>query len=208
MELTPSFLALLLHFDPVFTAPPSRPSSRSSRLGLLSATPLHHRKFIFSGGHVGDGHWSRFHRFFSHAAWDLDAFALKLAKLVVSILARAHTPLGRGRHPLSPTRLTLHGAGMHYDPLISSRKKPLVSWGHDWVVLCILIVHPFWAPPRSSPCPGRRGSTATDRDSRRGKRPGQSQEAQGRSQEAASLMSSTASSGGCDGWDRPWASWL
>jgi SRSO17 transposase len=37
---------------------------------------------------------------------------------------------------------------MHHDPLISSRKKPLVSWGHDWVVLCILIVRPFWAPTK------------------------------------------------------------
>jgi hypothetical protein len=37
---------------------------------------------------------------------------------------------------------------MHHDPLISSRAKPLVSWGHDWVVLCILIVHPFWAPTK------------------------------------------------------------
>jgi hypothetical protein len=37
---------------------------------------------------------------------------------------------------------------MHHDPLISSRKKPLVSWGHDWVVLTLLIVHPFWAPTK------------------------------------------------------------
>ena len=44
--------------------------------------------------------------------------------------------------------LTLHGAGMHHDPLLSSRAKPLVSWGHDWVVLCLLIVHPFWAPTK------------------------------------------------------------
>jgi hypothetical protein len=44
--------------------------------------------------------------------------------------------------------LTLYGAGMHYDPLISSRVKSLVSWGHDWVVLCLIIVHPFWAPTK------------------------------------------------------------
>jgi hypothetical protein len=44
--------------------------------------------------------------------------------------------------------LTLYGAGMHHDPLISSRAKPLVSWGHDWVVLCLLIVNPFWAPTK------------------------------------------------------------
>ena len=37
---------------------------------------------------------------------------------------------------------------MHYDPLISSRAKSLVSWGHDWVVLCLILVHPFWAPTK------------------------------------------------------------
>ena len=37
---------------------------------------------------------------------------------------------------------------MHHDPLISSRAKPLVSWGHDWVVLCLIVVHPFWAPTK------------------------------------------------------------
>ena len=37
---------------------------------------------------------------------------------------------------------------MHYDPLISSRSKALVSWGHDWVVLCLILVHPFWAPTK------------------------------------------------------------
>jgi hypothetical protein len=44
--------------------------------------------------------------------------------------------------------LTLYGAGMHYDPLISSRSKALVSWGHDWVVLCLIIVHPWWKPTK------------------------------------------------------------
>ena len=37
---------------------------------------------------------------------------------------------------------------MHYDPLISSRAKSLVSWGHDWVVLCLIVVNPFWAPTK------------------------------------------------------------
>jgi hypothetical protein len=37
---------------------------------------------------------------------------------------------------------------MHYDPLISSRQKTLVSWGHDWVVLAILIPEPAWSPSK------------------------------------------------------------
>jgi hypothetical protein len=40
--------------------------------------------------------------------------------------------------------LTLYSEGMQYDPLISSSAKSLVSWG-DWVVLCLIIVNPFWA---------------------------------------------------------------
>src|SRR5262249_42496224 len=43
--------------------------------------------------------------------------------------------------------LTVYGTGMHHDPLISSRAKPLVSWGHDWVVLCLLVRCP-WAPSK------------------------------------------------------------
>jgi hypothetical protein len=68
---------------------------------------------------------------------------------VVTILAPGATFLWAVDDTLCRKRgLTLYGAGMHYDPLISSRPKALVSWGHDWVVLCLIIVHPFWAPTK------------------------------------------------------------
>jgi len=44
--------------------------------------------------------------------------------------------------------LTVYGSGMHHDPLISSRAKPLTSWGHDWVVLTLIVRCPFWAPTK------------------------------------------------------------
>lgn len=44
--------------------------------------------------------------------------------------------------------LTVYGTGMHHDPLISSRAKPLVSWGHDWVVLTLIVPPLFWAPTK------------------------------------------------------------
>jgi SRSO17 transposase len=149
MELTPSLLALLQPFVPVFTTPTFTTFVQIVTGWIFSQRHRFITEIIFSGGNVGDGHWSRFHRFFSHAAWDLDTFALRLAKLVVSILAPGATLLWAVDDTLCRRRgLTLYGAGMHHDPLISSRKKPLVSWGHDWVVLCILIVHPFWAPTK------------------------------------------------------------
>ena len=104
---------------------------------------------IFSSGRVGDGHWSRFHRFFSHAAWDIDCFSMHLTKLVVTILTPSATLHWAVDDTLCRKRgLTLYGAGMHDDPLISSRAKSLVSWGHDWVVVCLIVVRPFWAPTK------------------------------------------------------------
>jgi hypothetical protein len=149
MELTPSFVALLQHFSPVFTAPTHQTFSLIVTGWILSQRHRYITEVIFACGQVGIGHWSRFHRFFSHAAWDLDTFSMSLAKLVATILAPGATLLWAVDDTLCRKRgLTLYGAGMHYDPLISSRAKSLVSWGHDWVVLCLIIVHPFWAPTK------------------------------------------------------------
>ena len=149
MQLTPSFVELLQHFLPVFTSP-----THLTFVQILTGWVLSHRhryvtEVIFASGKVGEGHWSRFHRFFSHAAWDLDVLSLHLAKLAVTILTPGATRLWAVDDTLCRKRgLTLHGAGMHHDPLISSRAKPLVSWGHDWVVLCLIVAHPFWAPTK------------------------------------------------------------
>jgi hypothetical protein len=149
MELTSSFLDLLQHFAPAFTAPTYQTFVVIVAGWVLSQRHRFITEIIFSGGHVGIGHWSRFHRFFSHAAWDIDTFSMALAKMVVTILAPGAELLWAVDDTLCRKRgLTLYGAGMHYDPLISSRSKALVSWGHDWVVLCLIVVHPFWAPTK------------------------------------------------------------
>jgi hypothetical protein len=149
MELTASFVQLLQQFVPVFTAPTFQTFTAVVTGWLLSHRHRYVTEVIFASGSVGKGHWSRFHRFFSHAAWDPDVFSLFLAKLVLRILAPGAQLLWAVDDTLCRKRgLTLYGAGMHHDPLISSRAKPLVSWGHDWVVLCLLLVHPFWAPTK------------------------------------------------------------
>src|SRR6476620_11032123 len=149
MERTPSFLALLQVFSPVFTVPTFRTLSSIVTGWLLSHRHRYITEVIFACGKVGFGHWCRFHRFFSHAAWDLDTFSMALAKLVVTVLAPGATLLWAVDDTLCRKRgLTLYGAGMHYDPLISSRAKPLVSWGHDWVVLTLIVAFPAWAPSK------------------------------------------------------------
>ena len=162
MGFTRSFADLLQHFSPVFTAPTFQTFTFIITGWILSHRHRSITEVIFSRGNVGHGHWSRLHRFFSHAAWDLDTFSMSLATLVVSILAPGATLLWAVDDTLCRKRgLTLYDAGMPYDPLISSRAKSRVSWGHDWVVLCLIIVQPFWAPPRASPCRSPSACTAT-----------------------------------------------
>ena len=146
MEITDSFLTLLQNFAPVFTAPTYQTFVVIVTGWIISQRHRYVTEVIFSSGRVGDGHWSRFHRFFSHAAWDIDTFSMRLAKLVVTILAPGATFFWVVDDTLCRKRgLTLYGAGMHYDPLISSRAKSLVSWGHDWVVLTLIVAFPPWA---------------------------------------------------------------
>jgi len=146
MQLTPTFVSLLLEFRSAFTQP-----SFVLFLFILTGWVLtsRHRfitECIFTSGRVGHGHWSRFHRFFSHNRWSLDFLFLLLAKLLIRVFAPTGTILLAGDDTLCRKRgLNLYGAGMHHDPLISSRALKLVSWGHDWVVLCFLIVLPRWA---------------------------------------------------------------
>lgn len=149
MELTPTFVALLQQFQCVFTNP-----SFQLFVALLSGWTLSHRhryvtELIQSSGSTHQGHHSRYHRFFSHASWSLDALCLVLAYLLVAAFA----PCGVIELAVDDTLcrkrgLTVYGTGMHHDPLISSRALKLVSWGHDWVVLCLIVRCPWWAPTK------------------------------------------------------------
>jgi hypothetical protein len=150
MEVTASFITLLSNFECVFTAP-----SYLIFLDLISGWVLSHRHryvtdLIWSSGSTGKGHHSRYHRFFSHAAWELDLLCGVLGRLAVVIFVATGVVIELAvDDTLCRKRgLTVYGAGMHHDPLISSRAKPLTSWGHDWVVLTLIIRHPYWAPTK------------------------------------------------------------
>lgn len=148
MQLTQSFLPLLREFAGVFTRP-----TQLTFVALMTGWLLSHRhrfitELIQSSGCTRRGHHSRYHRFFSHAAWDLDTLCGVLAKLLVATFA----PLGIIELAVDDTLcrkrgLTIYGTGMHHDPLLSSRARTWVSWGHDWVVLCLVVRCP-WAPTK------------------------------------------------------------
>ena len=149
MKLTPSFLALLPHFRSVFTAPSFRLFVLILTGWALSSRHRYITECIFTAGQIGIGHWSCYHRFFSHYSWSLDELSRVLTNLLIQrfapdgpILLAADDTLCRKRG------LGLFGAGMHHDPLLSSKAMKVFSWGHDWVILSLVIRLPRWAPTK------------------------------------------------------------
>ncbi len=104
---------------------------------------------IVSSDATRDGDWSRFYRFFNRYKWSLDDVCEIVARLVINTLvpSDAVIVLAINDTLCRKRELGLFGAGMHHDPLISSRGMKLVCWGHDWVLLTVVITGLKWAPP-------------------------------------------------------------
>jgi hypothetical protein len=75
MELTASFVDPLRHFVPVSTTPTFQTFLQVVTGWVVSYRHRHLTEVIFAGGNMCNGHCHRFHRFFSHAAWDLDNYS-------------------------------------------------------------------------------------------------------------------------------------
>jgi DDE superfamily endonuclease len=154
MELIEGFTSLLGEFRVVFTVP-----SFAIFVDLVTGWVLSHRHrfvtdLIVSSGSVAKRHFSDCHRFFSQYSWDLDSLSMCLFLLLVRVFA----PVGVIELAVDDTLarkrgLLVYGTGMHHDPLMSSRAKTITSWGHDWVVLTLVIRNPWWAPSKVFSCP-------------------------------------------------------
>ena len=82
MELTSTFMALLEVFRPIFTAP-SHGTFRLLMTGwILSVRHRYVTDLIISSDSVGNGHFSDYHRFFSHAKWKIDDLWKYLTQLL------------------------------------------------------------------------------------------------------------------------------
>jgi hypothetical protein len=178
MQLTPTFRPLLHRFRSVFTAP-----TFATFLHIATGWCLSHRhryitELIQSAGATHRGHHSRYHRFFANAAWSIDDLFEALAREAVAtffpeglIEAGVDDTLCRKRG------LAIFGTGMHHDPLASSRKRVHVSWGHDWVILSLLVSNPTWSPTKVWALPvgmrlykNRQGLTKGKKGQAKGKR--------------------------------------
>ncbi len=90
-------------------------------------------------GGSGPKHHSAYYRLFAAARWSLDALGLALFHLIVPLLAPGPVPLTLDDTLARKRGLKVFGAGMHHDPLASSRHYAVTSWGHSWVVLAVRV---------------------------------------------------------------------
>jgi hypothetical protein len=149
--LVRSFAPLLLAFQSCFTRPGFSSFWALTCAWILCSGRRSLTRVIQSGELGRFKHFCSFHRFFSQARWNLDDLGHCIFQLLLPFCPEILTgavddTLARksGRH--------IWGAGMHHDPLRSTRKRPFFSFGHSWVVLSVHVSFPFapqktWALP-------------------------------------------------------------
>lgn len=141
MELVPGFGLLLQGLAVTMTAP-----TFDSFVTMLTGWVFAHRRtvtqMILAAGSTADKHYSSYHRVFSTARWSLDAVGLALFDMLAPwcgdvVLVAIDDTLARKRG------LKMFGTGMHHDPLLSSCGKKIMNWGHNWVILGVIVELPF-----------------------------------------------------------------
>lgn len=143
--LPETFVECLHLFSGCFTAP-SFQRFMTLMAGWLLCTDKHTVTGVMrAGGVVGKREHSGFHRFFSRGAWEPDEVGLVLMKLVLSLLAkRAKVTLALDDTLARHTGKHIASAGMHRDPLLSCASRPFWHFGHEWVVLAVVVHFERW----------------------------------------------------------------
>ena len=142
MLLLPSFLQFVCLLTGVMTAP-----TFASWLTLLTGWVFARRRtitgMIMAAGAVDTKHHSAFHRVFATAQWSLDKLGLAVFGLILPFVGDGVIGLSLDDTLARKRGLKVYGAGMHHDPLLSSRKVAITNWGHSWVVLAVVVRFPF-----------------------------------------------------------------
>ncbi len=143
--LPESMLRCLALFENCFTSPSYR-----RFLTLITGWLLCVGKHTVTGvmraaGVVGVREHSGFHRFFSRGAWEPDALGLVMLRLVLSLVrVESRVVLALDDTLARHTGKHISSAGMHRDALLSCQGRPFWHFGHNWIVLAVVIEFPRW----------------------------------------------------------------
>lgn len=94
---------------------------------------------LVAAGVAGKQHHAAFHRVFSAASWSLDQVGLIVFDLLKTLLPTGTVQLSLDDTQAHKRGLKVYGVGMHHDAQLSTRKKPVLTWGHSWVLLAVIV---------------------------------------------------------------------
>ena len=144
MTLTSTMNASIQQFASCFT----KPSFQTFGVIVTGWLLGHGRRVVTRILLAGDGlkvkTFSCYHRFFSQARWTVDAIAWVMLALVLKfipddapIVVAVDDTLNR------KTGKRIWAASMHHDPLLSTARRAVFSFGHNWVVLSVQLRFAF-----------------------------------------------------------------
>jgi len=150
--LPEDFLFCLACFQNCFTAP-----SFERFVTLMTGWILCISKHTVTGviraaGVVGKREHGGFHRFFNTAPWNADDVGLALMTLILNLVPEGvEVKLAVDDTLARHTGKHIAGAAMHRDPLLSTGNKPFFHFGHNWVILAVVLGFPRWGKVFSLP---------------------------------------------------------
>jgi len=141
VALVPSFVDLLQPLSCAMTCP-----TFGSFLTLVTGWVFARRRtvtgMILAAGAAGEKHHSAYHRVFAAARWSLDELGLAVLGLALPLTGGGPVLLAVDDTLARKRGLKVFGAGMHHDPLLSTRRTSVKNWGHCWVVLGVVLRPP------------------------------------------------------------------
>ena len=152
MIVLTDILPVLAHFAIAFTAPTFCRVQTLVAAAIL--TPGRHTiaNLLRNLGPLASAHPSTFQRVLSSARWSGMRLACLLTQLIVQRFCPDGTVVLLGDDTVDGHRgKCVHGKGRHRDPVRSSHTHTVWRYGHEWIVLCILVRLPFAERPRALP---------------------------------------------------------
>jgi len=150
--LPESFIFCLANFQECFTNP-SFQRYITIVTGWILCTSKHTiTSVIRAAAVVGKREHGGYYRFFNTAPWNTDEVGLCLMTLLLTLYRKnerinltVDDTLARhtGKH--------IAAGGMHRDPLLSTSKKPFFHFGHNWVVVAMVLDIARWRKTYSLP---------------------------------------------------------
>ena len=98
-----------------------------------------------AAGLSSGAHYSSYYRLFSKAAWKVALLWRAWATMLISMFYATGDIFCCGDDTLLKHRgPKIHGAGIFRDAVLSTHRMTVFHWGHNWVVLALVVRFPFW----------------------------------------------------------------